>query len=80
MSEDLCVTTGSETVTASVQVGAQSTVVVDLAVLDDGHRAVLVRERLITGFEVDDGEPSRGDRRRAVHVDAAAVRSAVQES
>ena len=32
-------------------------VVVDLAVLDDGARAVLVRDRLVAAREVDDREP-----------------------
>ena len=41
-------------------------VVVDLAVLDDDDRAVLVGDRLVAAVEVDDREPPRGQPDRAV--------------
>ena len=50
-------------------------VVVDLAVLDDDARSVLVRDRLVAAGEVDDREPARGERDRPVDVLAAAVRA-----
>ena len=51
----------------ALEFGAQRTVVVDLAVEDDLHRAVLVRHRLPPlGPQVDDREPPVRERNHAV--------------
>jgi glycosyltransferase involved in cell wall biosynthesis len=55
--QDLAVGAGAEAVAAPLQLGADRLEAVELAVDDDLDRAVLVRDRLITGLEIDDGEP-----------------------
>jgi hypothetical protein len=57
----------AESVPAPFEHRPQLEVVVDLAVLDDLDRAVLVSDRLVTARDVDDGEPARAERDRAVH-------------
>ena len=59
------------------QLVAQVAEVVDLAVEDHDHRAVLVEHRLVAGVEVDDGKARvrEADARRQVH--ALAVRTAM---
>ena len=58
---------------------AQLLVVVDLAVLDDVDRPVLVRDRLVAAREVDDREPPRGEPDAVVEEGAVAVGAAVDE-
>ena len=58
---------------------AQLQVVVDLAVLHDDDRAVLVRDRLVAAGQVDDREPPRGEPDAALDVHALGVRPAVHE-
>ena len=48
---------GREPVAAPAQVSAQLFEVVDLAVEDDHHRAVLVEDRLIAGHQIDYAQP-----------------------
>jgi hypothetical protein len=79
MDEHLGVPVRPERVAGTLEVAAQLLVVVDLAVLDDRARAVLVRDRLVAGLEVDDREPSRREADPAVHVDAGRVRPAMDE-
>ena len=57
----------------------QLAVVVDLAVLDDGRAAVLVRDRLVARVEVDDREPSRREPDAAVDERAFRVGAAMPE-
>ena len=57
----------------------QLAVVVELAVLDDGDPAVLVRDRLIAGLEVDDREPPSGKPHRAFGEGPVGVGPAVDE-
>src|SRR5439155_534712 len=64
--EHLRVALRAEPMARALQLGAQLPVVVELAVLDDVHGAVLVRERLVAGLEVDDREPPRRQPDRAV--------------
>ena len=63
----------------ALELARQLAVVVDLAVLDDGRRAVLVRDRLVAGVEVDDREPPRREPDAAVDERALGVRPAVRE-
>src|SRR5215217_356092 len=65
--------------TGGAQAIAQGRVVVDLPVLDDVDRAVLVRDRLIAALEVDDRQAARPDPRDAVDVLAPAVGPAVAQ-
>jgi hypothetical protein len=71
--EHLGVRSGSEAVTDALQLGAKLAVVVELAVLDDVDRRVLVRDRLVAGLEVDDREPAGGEGHRPVDEVAVAV-------
>src|SRR6266542_3729929 len=54
-------------------------VVVDLTVLDDVNRAILVRDRLIASGEIDDREPPRCDPDLSIDERAAAVRTAMEQ-
>ena len=67
VAEDLGVAHGAEHMALALEFGAQRTVVVDLAVEDDLHRAVLVRHRLPPlGPQVDDREAAVRERNHAV--------------
>ena len=79
MDEHLGVAVGAEAVALRLQLGAELPVVVELAVLDDDDAAVLVRDRLVAGLEVDDRQPAGGETDGAVDVDAARVGPAVDE-
>src|SRR5262245_28871982 len=58
MEYGLAVAGGLQGVTASLDVGAQRLVVVDLAVEDEPERAILVGDRLPAAGEVDDAQPA----------------------
>ena len=79
MQVHLRVAVGAKHVALSLELAAQLGVVVDLPVLDDGARPVLVRDRLVAAGEVDDREAPRGETDGAVDVLAAAVRAAMDE-
>src|SRR5262249_30281254 len=68
-----------EGVPCALELAPQLTVVVDLAVMDDVERSVLVRDRLVAGLEVDDGETPRGQGRGAVGELAGAVPAPMDE-
>src|SRR5829696_1048515 len=76
---DLGVAGRAEAVTASLERRAELEVVVDLAVLDDLNRAVLVSDRLVSAREVDDGEAARRQGDGAVDQRARTVRAAVPQ-
>ena len=63
----------------SLELVHQLAVVVDLAVLDDDDRAVLVRDRLVAARQVDDRKSPRRDPDRPVEVRALGVGAAVIE-
>jgi hypothetical protein len=77
--EHLGVAVRREAMAVALEPVAQLGVVVDLAVLDDVDRLVLVRERLVAGVEVDDRESPRGQSDRAVDERAVRVRPPVDE-
>ena len=77
--EHFGVALGGEPVAASLELGPKLAVVVDLAVLDDPDRLVLVADRLIAAREIDDGQASRSEADVAVDVRATAVGAAVNE-
>ncbi len=70
---------GAVPVAVRLELRAEVGVVVDLAVEDDLHRAVLVAERLRAGGKIDDAEPPVSERGMAVGPGAGAIRSAVRE-
>jgi hypothetical protein len=76
---DLGVARRAEAVPAPFEGRPQLEVVVDLAVLDDLDRAVLVPDGLVAAGEVDDGKPARRQSDRAVDERARAVRAAVAQ-
>jgi hypothetical protein len=53
---------------ARLEILAQFAIVVDLAVQDDLHRAVLVADRLVPGVEVDDRKAPKAQAERALFV------------
>ena len=77
--EHLGVGVRGEPVARGLELLPELAVVVDLAVLDDVDRAVLVRDRLVAALEVDDRQPSRREAGDRVEKDAATVRPAVHE-
>ena len=64
---------------ARCELVAQLDVVVDLAVLRDGDRAAVDRDRLMAAGDVDDAQARRAERRRSVDEQAAVVRAAVAQ-
>ena len=64
---------------ASLELLAQLGVVVDLAVDDRGHAAVLGVERLVAARDVDDGQPGVSQRERSDAPQRVAIRTAVAQ-
>src|SRR5438552_14050604 len=56
--QHLGVAARAESMAGPLELAPQLAVVVDLAVLDDVNRPVLVPDRLVAGLEVDDREPA----------------------
>ena len=77
--EHLGVAARREAVPGALELVPQLAVVVELAVLDDGDPAVLVRDRLVAGREVDDREPPGGEAHRAFDEGPIGVGPAVDE-
>ena len=75
--DDLGVALGVEAVAGGLQFGNQFLVVVDLAVEDHDHRAVLVEQRLLAGGDVDDAQPPVAEAQPGLDVQAAFVGAAV---
>ena len=73
--EDLRVALRAEGMALVDELGTQLAVVVDLAVLHDGDRAVLVRQRLVARLQVDDRQAPRGEPGPVVDEHAVAVRA-----
>ena len=76
--EHLGVAARVESMSRALELVHQLAVVVDLAVLDDDDRAVLVRDRLVAAGQVDDRKPPRGDPDRPVEMRALGVGPAVE--
>ena len=79
MHDDLGVRAGGEAVAPALQVGAQLLKIVDLAVEDDGHRAVLVADGLRPSLEVDDAKPARDQPHARLNEVPRLVRPAVDD-
>src|SRR5690606_18076741 len=77
--DDFAVALRAETVAARLQLGAQLTVVVYLAVADEAERTVRADERLPAAFGIDDGQPPMAEPGAGTVPDAFSVRSAVQQ-
>src|SRR5207245_1188172 len=73
MDEDLGVGLGGEPVAGREELLAELAVVVDLSVLDDPHRRVLVGHRLVAALDVDDRQPRHAES-YAVWMDSSASR------
>jgi hypothetical protein len=77
MDDDLGIALGAEHMAERHQLRNQLLVVVDLAVVDHDHRAVLVEQRLLAGRHVDDREAPVAQAQAWLDVDAAFVGSAM---
>ena len=77
--EHLDVRAGAERMAAALQLTTQRAMVVELAVADHEHRAVLVGQRLIAVGGVDQREPADRQPGDVVEVVPGAVRPAVRE-
>ena len=75
--QDLGVAVAREAVAAE-ELAADVLVVVELAVLDGPDGGVLVADRLVAAFHVDDAEPPDAERDSGLEVRAAVVRPAVR--
>src|SRR5258707_12522794 len=65
--------------TPALELIAEGVEVVDLPVVDDPDGPVLVRDRLVTGLEIDDAQPADAERREVVEIRALVIRSAMPE-
>ena len=77
VNDHLGVAVRPERVAAALEAAPQLPVVVDLAVQDNRHRAVLVVDRLIARLEVDHPEALNPQPHLGIEVNAARVRSAM---
>ena len=59
MEQNLGIAFAGKTVAGAQELTAQLLVVVDLAVESDDQIAVFVFHRLVTGVQIDDGQPSK---------------------
>ena len=75
--DHLDVRAGAEAMAPSFERGAQRSAVVNLAVADHLHAAVLVAERLPAAAHVDDREPAHAERHLGVREEAFVVWPAV---
>jgi len=75
--DDLGIAGGGKLPAAAPQLVAQFDVVVNLAILHDGNRAVVHGDRLVSSGDVDDAEPRRSQRGRRVAERPAVIRAAM---
>ncbi len=75
----LGVRSGAVAVSDGLQLGPEVGVVVDLAVVADPHRPVLVAQRLLAGGQVDDAQPPVAEGCPVVEVEPLFVRPPVRE-
>src|SRR5262249_1882999 len=74
MNDGLGVARGSKHVPAPGELSSELGIVVDLAVEDDPHRAVFVRDGLVSVREVDDAQPAHAERDAPAEMNALVVR------
>ena len=79
MNQSFGVAVSAELMSLGDQILAQFLVVVDLAIEDHPDAAILVRDRLMTGAEIDDAEPAHPDAAGTVGVDTFIVGPAVAD-
>ena len=77
--DDLGVAAGAEHVAQPCQLGHQRLEVIDLAVIDDTDRLILVEQRLVTGGQIDDRQAAVAEPQPRCQMEAVAVRSAMPE-
>src|SRR5271169_737025 len=80
MDDDLGIAARAKDMTEGRELGHQRLEIVDLAVVDDANRMVLIIDRLIAPSQIDDGEPAvpEPDPRRIV--ETIAVRATMAEN
>ena len=80
MDDDLGIAAGAKDMTECRELGHQRLEIVDLAVVDDADRTVLVVDRLVASSQIDDGEPAvtEPDPRRIV--ETVAIRATMAEN
>ncbi len=66
-----------EAVAASLQIGAQVAVIVNLAVKNGPDGLIFVGDRLVAGVKVDDAQAAHADGAAAVDMETVVVRPAV---
>ena len=76
--DDFSVALGVKGVPKGLQFGDEVLVVVDLAIEDHHHGPVFIEQRLLTGGNVDDGQPAVAKAHARLDVHAAFVRAAVK--
>ena len=67
----------AKAVAQGLQPGAERLEVVDLTVKGAPDRAILIRDRLITGLKIDDAEPPDAQRDEWVNIETLTVGAAV---
>ena len=79
MRDRLAIALRAEAMTASAQLVAQLTVVVDFSIEDEGDRLVFVGERLIATGDINDAQTAHGQADIAVDEVAGAIRTAMPQ-
>jgi len=77
--QDFDVSPGSEAVAFCFEAFSQFEVIKDLAITAQDERPVLVEQRLITRFEIDDAEPARANRDVRIDEIPARIRPAMNQ-
>ncbi len=77
--DDLGVGVGAEDVALGLQLRLALGIVEQLAVVDDGNRAILVEDRLLAVAEADDGEATVGEPDAGTQQKSVVVGTAVPE-
>ena len=79
VNDDFRIRRRPEPVALRLQLVTQLAVVVDLTVEDYRYAAILIRDRLMAGLQIDDGEAAHAERDRIVHQQTVVVRTAVHQ-
>src|SRR5208282_1202501 len=79
MNDRLCVAVRPITMAARLERAAQRGMVIDFAVEGDPDRAILIAQRLLAGFEIDDAQPAHRQANVGVEMRSALVRPAMHD-
>ena len=79
MDQRFGIAVGSKPVPGANQIAAKLLIVIDFAVEHDPYRTVFIRNRLMTGVEIDNAQAPHADRAIAIYVIAFVIRTAMPD-